>query len=46
VSRDITVEQGEVIGTLGQSGMATGPCLGFYVSSNGVVVDPMEWFDR
>ena len=44
VNRDTTVEQGTLIATLGQSGTATGPCLGFYVSVDGVTVDPMEWF--
>jgi len=43
---DDNVEQGEVVASLGQTGMATGPCLGFYVSSNGVPVEPVEWFGQ
>ena len=35
-----SVEQGEVIGTLGKTGKVTGPCLGFYVYQDGEVVDP------
>lgn len=46
VSRDMAVEQGQVIGTLGKTGVATGPCLGFYLSENGETVDPMEWFEQ
>jgi len=42
---DDWVEQGEVIASLGQTGVATGTCLGFYVCSNGVPV-AMEWFEQ
>jgi hypothetical protein len=42
---DDQVEQGEVIASVGQTGVATGTCLGFYVCSNGVPV-AMEWFEQ
>ncbi len=44
VDRDMTVEQGQIIATMGQSGTAIGPCLGFYLADGGETVDPMEWF--
>jgi len=44
VSQGSTVTQGQVIATVGKSGMATGPCLGFYVAQDGKTVDPLAWF--
>ncbi|MFO1147876.1 MAG: M23 family metallopeptidase [Alsobacter sp.] len=45
IGRDITVgttvSRGDVIGTLGQSGLATGPHLHFEYKLNGVFVDPL-----
>ena len=46
VSIGSTVEQGEVIAAMGQSGSATGPCLGFYLANGNETVDPMEWFEK
>lgn len=40
-----TVESGDSIGTLGATGMATGPCLSFGVVQNGEAVDPMQFFE-
>lgn len=40
------VTAGEQIGTVGQTGMATGPCLAFAVYQNGVACDPMKYFDE
>lgn len=37
-----TVEQGQTIGTLGQSGMATGPNLSLTVYENGEAVNPLS----
>jgi len=39
------VKQGDVIGKVGATGMATGPCLGFYVFADGVACDPLNYFD-
>ena len=39
-----TLESGDSIGTLGATGMATGPCLSFKVVQNGEAVDPMLFF--
>jgi len=44
VEQGAAVEQGQIIAILGQSGDATGPCLGFYVSINGVCADPLSYF--
>jgi murein DD-endopeptidase MepM/ murein hydrolase activator NlpD len=45
IGRDIvvgkTVSRGDVIGTLGQSGLATGPHLHFEYKLNGIFVDPL-----
>ncbi len=41
---DQHVEGGEVIGTAGRTGMATGDCLAFWVSRNGTMVDPMQFY--
>ncbi len=40
-----TVTAGDVIGTLGATGMATGPNLAFSVVDNGVPVDPMDYLE-
>jgi len=40
------VTSGEQIGTVGQTGMATGPCLAFAVYQNGVACDPMKYFSK
>ena len=46
VKKGEEVEKGQLIGTMGQTGLVTGPHLhwGLYVS--GVVVDPLEWTRR
>lgn len=38
------VSAGEQIGTVGQTGRATGPCLAFALYQNGAACDPMEYF--
>jgi murein DD-endopeptidase MepM/ murein hydrolase activator NlpD len=40
-----TVTRGEVIGTTGKSGLATGDHLHFGVLVHGVPVNPIEWWD-
>lgn len=40
------VTAGGVIGTLGASGMATGPNLSFGITINGEPTDPMEYFNH
>lgn len=44
VNTGSTVAQGEVIGTVGQTGMATGACLGFYVYQNGEAQNPLDYY--
>jgi murein DD-endopeptidase MepM/ murein hydrolase activator NlpD len=39
------VQQGEVIGITGQTGLAGGDHLHFAVMVGGVFVDPVEWWD-
>jgi murein DD-endopeptidase MepM/ murein hydrolase activator NlpD len=41
VTQDVRVTQGEIVGYLGQSGLATGPHLHYEVIINGNFVDPM-----
>ena len=38
------VEQGEVIGSVGSTGLATGPHLDFRVLRNGIAIDPTKVF--
>lgn len=44
VNAGSTVKQGDVIATVGKSGMATGPCLGFHVYKDGVAENPLTYF--
>jgi len=37
------VEKGQLIGTMGQTGLATGSHLHWGLCASGVVVDPLEW---
>ncbi len=38
------VAAGDTIGTVGKTGMATGPCLGFCVYVDGVAVNPLDYY--
>ncbi|NLT15792.1 MAG: peptidoglycan DD-metalloendopeptidase family protein [Clostridiales bacterium] len=38
------VAAGDTIGTVGKTGTATGPCLGFCVYVDGVAVNPLEYY--
>jgi murein DD-endopeptidase MepM/ murein hydrolase activator NlpD len=38
------VKRGEVIGTIGYSGLTTGPHVHYEIWSNGVAVDPEAFF--
>ena len=40
-----TIKGGEVIGIAGRTGMATGDCLAFWVSQNGMTVDPLQFYN-
>lgn len=48
---DLTVQQGQrvaagqQIGTVGRTGMATGPCLSFAVYQQGVACDPLDYLE-
>lgn len=44
VSEGDPVAAGDAIGTVGKTGTATGPCLGFCVYVNGVAVNPLDYF--
>ncbi|MBQ9992981.1 MAG: peptidoglycan DD-metalloendopeptidase family protein [Firmicutes bacterium] len=39
------VKQGDIIGKVGATGMATGACLGFYVLEDGIACDPLDFFE-
>ena len=39
-----TVVQGDVLGTVGQTGAATGPHLHLEAAQDGVLYDPLSWF--
>ncbi|HEA47374.1 MAG TPA: M23 family metallopeptidase [bacterium] len=40
------VERGQLIGTMGRTGLATGPHLHWGLCASGIVVDPLEWTKR
>jgi len=44
VSQGQTVRQGELIGTVGQSGSCFAPCLHYEVRRNGFLQDPVNYF--
>ena len=41
-----TVDGGQVIGTAGRTGMATGDCLAFWVYADGQPADPMAYYPQ
>ncbi len=43
VNKDDDVKQGDIVGSAGQTGTATGPHLHFEVRLNGTQVDPMDY---
>ena len=43
VANGQSVDAGQVIGALGQTGLATGPHVHFEVQVDGTSVDPVEW---
>ena len=45
VAKGQTVAQGDVIGRVGETGLATGPHLHFEVREDGVAVDPMPFIE-
>jgi len=46
VTRGQEVEQGEVIGLSGSTGISTGPHLHWFLNINGVYCDPMKLFEQ
>lgn len=46
VKKGEKVERGQLIGIMGQTGLATASHLHWGVSASGVVVDPLEWTKR
>ncbi|MFP4649452.1 MAG: peptidoglycan DD-metalloendopeptidase family protein [Desulfobacterales bacterium] len=45
-SKGETVESGQVIATVGESGSRKGPALYFEIRHDGKPVDPMKWLDK
>ena len=46
VKKGEEVEKGQLIGAMGQTGLATGSHLHWGLSTSGTVVDPLEWTER
>jgi murein DD-endopeptidase MepM/ murein hydrolase activator NlpD len=46
VTKGDKVKRGELIGTVGQTGLATGSHLHWGLCASGVAVDPLEWIER
>ena len=46
VSKGSIVEKGEIIGTVGNTGLSTGPHLHWSVMLNNVYVDPIEFIKK
>ncbi len=46
VKKGEKVERGQLIGTMGQTGLATAPHLHWGLSASEVMVDPLEWTEK
>jgi len=46
VAPDQLVERGEIIGTVGSTGLVTGPHLHWELRVGGEAVNPLEWTER
>lgn len=46
VEKGVTVQAGQSVGTVGQSGLATGPHLHWGLFVNGEAVDPKQWMEE